>query len=65
MEVDGGRVTCVVSATLRTARGGTMIAIVEGRAGLETQAPLTLPLMRQAVEAATRAAIVRVPEALR
>jgi hypothetical protein len=65
MEVDGGRVTCVVSATLRTARGGTMIAIVEGRAGLETEAPLTLPLVRQAVEAATRAAIVRVPEALR
>ena len=65
MEVDGGRLTCVVSAILRTARGGTMIAIVEGRAGLETQAPLTLSLVRQAVEAATRAAIVRVPEALR
>jgi len=65
METDGGRLTCVVSATLRTARGGTMIAILEGRAGLETQAPLTLSLVRQAVEAATRAAIVRVPEALR
>lgn len=65
MESVGGRVTCVVSATLRTARGGTMIATLEGRSGLETQAPLTLSLVRQAVEAATRAAIIRVPEALR
>jgi hypothetical protein len=65
METDGGRVTCVVSATLRTARGGTMIAIVEGRAGVETEAPITLPLVRQAVQAAVHAAIVRVPEALR
>jgi hypothetical protein len=65
METDGARVTCVVSATLRTARGGTMIAIVEGRAGVETDAPITLPLVRQAVLAAAHAAIVRVPEALR
>jgi hypothetical protein len=65
METDGGRVTCVVSATLRTARGGTMIAIVEGRAGVEAEAPITLPLVRRAIEAAAHAAIVRVPEALR
>jgi hypothetical protein len=65
LETEGGRFTCVVSATLRTARGGTMIAIVEGRAGLETRAPVTLPEVRQAVEAAAHAAIVRVPDALR
>jgi|HubBroStandDraft_6_1064221.scaffolds.fasta_scaffold692594_1 hypothetical protein len=65
LETEGGRVTCVVSATLRTARGGTMIAIVEGRSGLETEAPLTLRSMRQAVEAAAHAAMARVPEALR
>jgi hypothetical protein len=65
METDEGRVSCVVSATLRTARGGTMIAIVEGRAGVEWQAPVSVPVVRQAVAAATRAAIVRVPDALK
>ncbi len=65
METEGDRLSCVVSATLRTARGGTMIAIVEGRARIETQAPVSLSLVRQAVEAAVRSALVRVPEALR
>jgi len=65
MEADGGKVTCVVSATLRTARGGTMLAIVEGRAGVVTDAPITPILARRAVEAAAHAAVVRVPDALR
>jgi len=65
METDGARVTCVVSATLRTARGGTMLAIVEGRAGVVTDEPLTPLLARRAVEAAAHAAVVRVPDALR
>jgi hypothetical protein len=65
MESDGGRVNCVVSATLRTARGGTMLAMLEGRAGVETGAPITPEVARRAVEAAARAAVVRVPEALR
>jgi hypothetical protein len=65
MESDGAKVTCVVSATLRTARGGTMLAVVEGRAGVVTDAPLTPLLARRAVEAAAHAAVVRVPDALR
>jgi hypothetical protein len=65
MDTDGAKVTCVVSAMLRTARGGTMLAIVEGKAGVVTEAPLTPGLARQAVAAAARAAVVRVPDALR
>jgi hypothetical protein len=65
VDAEGGRVTCVVSATIRTARGGDMIAIVEGRAGVETDAPVTAAVVRSAVSAAARAAIVRVPDALR
>jgi hypothetical protein len=65
METDGAKLTCVVSAMLRTARGGTMLAVVEGKAGLLTDAPLTPGLARQAVEAAAHAAVVRVPDALR
>jgi hypothetical protein len=65
MDVETTKVTCVVSATLRTARGGTMLAVVEGKAGLLTEAPLTPPLLRRAVEAAAHAAVLRVPEALR
>ncbi len=65
METDAGRVSCVVSATIRTARGGTMLAIVEGRARVESQGQLSLFDVRRAVEGAARAAVVRVPEALR
>jgi hypothetical protein len=65
METNPGRVTCVVSATLRTARGGNMLAIVEGRAGVMTEAPPTALVVRRAVEAAAHAAVVRVPDALR
>jgi hypothetical protein len=65
METQEGRVTCVVSATLRTARGGNMLAIVEGRAGVVSDAPAAPAVARRAVEAAARAAVVRVPDALR
>jgi hypothetical protein len=65
MDSLGGQITCTVSVTLRTARGGTMLAIVEGRARFESLAPVTPFLARRAVEAAARAAVVRVPDALR
>jgi hypothetical protein len=65
MDTDGAKVTCVVSAMLRTARGGTMLAVVEGKAGVVTEAPLTPAIARQAIEAAAHAAVIRVPEALR
>jgi hypothetical protein len=65
IDANPGRVTCVVSATLRTAREGNMLAVVEGRAGVVTEAPPTTLVVRRAVEAAAHAAVVRVPDALR
>jgi hypothetical protein len=65
MESDGAWVTCVVSATLRTARGGTILAMLEGRARLESSSPLSPGLARRAVEAAAHATMVRIPDALR
>jgi hypothetical protein len=52
--------TCVVSATLRTARGGAIFAVLEGRARTENGAP-SQSLMKSAVHGA----LDRVPDALK
>ncbi len=57
----GAEVTCVVSATLRGPRSGSIFAILEGRARVEGPGVAT----KVAVESAVHGALVRVPEALK
>jgi hypothetical protein len=57
--------TCVVSATLRGARGGAMVAILEGRARVDGEDVTNPTTERRAVRAAAHAALVRLHEALR
>jgi hypothetical protein len=59
---DGGAASCVVSATLRSRRGGTLFAVLEGRAearGSSGHVP------ESALRGAVHGALSRVPEALR
>lgn len=56
--------TCVVSATLRTARGGAIFAILEGRAHTEDGAPSRLR-EESLIKSAVHGALGRVPEALK
>ena len=58
-------VSCVVSATLRGARGGAMVAILEGKARVEGGGVLTAAVERRAVRAAAHAALVRLRDAVR
>jgi hypothetical protein len=60
----GPSTTCVVSATLRTKKGGTVFAILEGRAHAENGASQQ-NAEANAMQGAVRGAIVRLPEALR
>ncbi len=55
-------VSCVVSATLRGKKNGNLVAILEGRARVESRSG---GLENSAIEAAVRGAITRVPEALK
>jgi hypothetical protein len=56
--------TCVVSATLREAKGGTVFAILEGRARAKSdEAPGAVE--RSAVQGALHGALARIPEVLR
>ena len=62
MEDEASSATCVVSATLRTARGGNVFATVEGKArASQPQANADENALRGAV----RGAMMRVPDALR
>lgn len=64
LETDGAHVTCVVSATLRTKSGGSIFAILEGRA--VASAGTTLETARSAsVRGAVHGAVGRIPEALK
>lgn len=62
LETEGQRVTCVVSATLRTKDGGTIFAILEGRAlasgGSDSAKSASL-------KGAVHGAVGRIPEALK
>jgi hypothetical protein len=56
--------SCTVSATLRTARGGTMVAMLRG-SGRVVEAASALETAKQdALRVATRSAVRRVPEAV-
>ncbi len=62
LETEGQRVTCVVSATLRTKDGGTIFAILEGRAlasGASDSAKSA------SLKGAVHGAVGRIPEALK
>jgi hypothetical protein len=56
---------CAVSLALRHARGGSMFAVVEGRAQVALDSRRPLGVERRAIDAAVQAALARVPEALR
>jgi len=58
-------VTCLVSATLRDRKGGSVFAVVEGSARGQDE-PKRLPTLERAIlRAAVGSAIARVPEAMR
>jgi len=57
--------TCVVSATLRSARGGTVFAILEGRARAENAAPHRRALEENALKGAVHGAMGGLKDALR
>lgn len=59
---DDAPVSFSVNATLRDAKSGSMIAIVEGRARAEGSA--TWDLKREVAHAALRSAVRQIPEAL-
>jgi hypothetical protein len=61
----GAATTCVVSATLRTKKGGAVFAILEGRARADSGASTQKNAEANALQGAVRGAIVRLPEALR
>lgn len=60
---DDAPVSFSVNATLRDARSGSMIAIVEGRARAEGSA--TFDLKREVARAALRSAVRQIPDALK
>lgn len=55
-------VTCVVSATLRTKTGGTIFAVLEGRARVDSSSDAA---KRLSLRSAVHGAMTRVPEALK
>ena len=61
----GASTTCVISATLRTKKGGAVFAILEGRARADNGAATQKSAEASAIQGAVRGAIVRLPEALR
>ncbi len=62
---DGTEATCVVSATLRRARGGELHAILHGSAKALDGARRTREAEIDAMNAAVHSALSRVPEALK
>jgi hypothetical protein len=59
---NGTSVTCVVSATLRTKSGGTIFAVLEGRARVDSSNDAA---KRLSLRSAVHGAMTRVPEALK
>jgi hypothetical protein len=57
-----GMISCTVNATVRDARTGTMIAIIE--AGAHAEGPASPELRNQVANAAGRSAVRRIPRAL-
>lgn len=61
---DASRATCVVSATLRRASGGVLVAMMRGRGTAEDDRGALDDAVSHALEAAVHGAVVRVPDAL-
>lgn len=61
-QAGGTSVTCVVSATLRTRAGGTIFAVLEGRARVDSSSDAA---KRLSLRSAVHGAMTRVPEALK
>ena len=61
---DGPSTTCVISAALRTKKGGNLFAILEGRAKAQNGADPSFAQERLALRGAVRGALERIPEAL-
>jgi hypothetical protein len=61
---DGARVNCVVSATLRQARTGTLLAMLRGSGTVEDDRDMLEGAKERALEAAVYGAVRRLPEAL-
>lgn len=59
---NGTSVTCVVSATLRTKTGGTIFAVLEGRARVDSSSDAA---KRLSLRSAVHGAMTRVPDALK
>jgi hypothetical protein len=58
-------VTCAVSATLRDAREGRVVAVVEGRARADDATESVAATQRDALAVAARSAVIALPEAIR
>jgi hypothetical protein len=61
---DGTRASCVVSATLRQARTGTLLAMMRGSGTAEDDRDMLEGAKQRALEAAVYGAVRRLPEAL-
>ena len=61
---DGARASCVVSATLRQARTGTLLAMMRGSGTAEDDRNMLEGAKERALEAAVYGAVRRLPEAL-
>lgn len=61
---DGARASCVVSATLRRARTGTLLAMLRGSGVAEDDRDMVEGAKQRALEAAVNSAVRRLPEAL-
>jgi hypothetical protein len=64
-ESDQAETTCVVSATLTRERGGALHAVLQGRARVSDRQDQVSSAELEALRAAVRSAISRVPEAIR
>ena len=59
------RASATVSATLRDAKSGALLAVLEGRAQVEDRPAAAAGVERDAVAGAVRGAITAIPEAIR
>ncbi|WP_394823705.1 hypothetical protein [Pendulispora albinea] len=61
---EGAATTCVISAALRTKKGGNIFAVLEGRAKAQSDTSAPFAQERLALRTAVRGALQRIPEAL-
>jgi hypothetical protein len=66
-KIDGkmARTSCTVSVSIREAKGGTLLAIMQGRARVEDALTASAGAQRDALTGAVRGAVAGIPEAIR